>query len=252
MEIEPRGNRPRASGKFLFRGEEKLFLRGVSYGPFATGSHGAQFPERDMVRRDFALMRDLGANCLRTFTPPPNWLLDLADEYDLGVLVGLPWTEHVCFLDEAGVSEQIRAQVLAGANACGRHPAVLAMLIGNEIPPDIVRWHQPEKVKVFLRELYDLVKSAAPDVLVSYANFPPTEYLDLDFLDFISFNVYLHREKDFRRYLSRLQNLAKDKPLMIVSDADAKLMGQTAAQVTQTAAGAIRAILWKQMVDTLH
>lgn len=212
---EQRSARPRASGKFLFRGDAKFFLRGVSYGPFAEGSHGFQFPEREMVRRDFALMRDLGANCLRTFTPPPEWLLDLAEEHDLGVLIGLPWTEHVCFLDEPGVQADIRKQVAAGVDRCKQHPAVFAFLIGNEIPPDIVRWHQPERVRDFLRGLYELVKGIAPDTLVSYANFPPTEYLDLDFLDFISFNVYLHREKDFRRYLSRLQNLAKDKPLVL-------------------------------------
>src|SRR5260221_7270336 len=98
-------DRLRASGKFFFRGAEKFYLRAASYGPFAPGTHGAQFPERDMVRRDFALMRDLGANCFRTFTPPPEWLLDLAEEYDLCVLVGLPWTEHVCFLDEPRVGE---------------------------------------------------------------------------------------------------------------------------------------------------
>jgi glycosyltransferase involved in cell wall biosynthesis len=209
------GDRPRASGKFLFRGAEKLFLRAVSYGPFATASHGAQFPERDMVRRDCALMRDLGANCFRTFTPPPVWLLDLAEEYALGVLVGLPWTEHVCFLDDPQVVRDIRAQVAGGVEPLKDHPAVIAFLIGNEIPPDIVRWHSAERVQGFLRDLYDLVKRTAPGVLVSYANFPPTEYLDLDFLDFLSFNVYLHREHDFRRYLSRLQNLARDKPLML-------------------------------------
>jgi len=209
------GGRLRAAGKFLFRGDDKVFLRGVSYGPFAPASHGEQFPERDMARRDCALMRDLGVNCFRVFTPPPEWLLDLAEEYDLSVLVGLPWTEHVCFLDEPEVAAAIREQVRAGVEACKQHPAVSAFLIGNEIPPDIVRWHQPERVRAFLRGLYDLVKSLAPDVLVSYANFPPTEYLDLDFLDFVSFNVYLHREKDFRRYLSRLQNLAKDKPLVL-------------------------------------
>jgi len=209
------GTRPRARGKFLFRGEEKLFLRGVSYGPFAPGSHGVQFPERDMVRRDFALMSDLGVNCIRTFTPPPEWLLDLAEVHGLGILVGLPWTEHVCFLDQPDVLDDIRRQVAAGVDACREHPAVFAFLIGNEIPPDVVRWHQPERVRAFLCELYGLVKRIVPDTLVSYANFPPTEYLDLDFLDFIAFNVYLHRERDFRRYLSRLQNLAKDKPLVL-------------------------------------
>jgi glycosyltransferase involved in cell wall biosynthesis len=209
------GTRPQARGKFLFRGDEKLFLRGVSYGPFAPGSHGVQFPERDMVRRDFALMSDLGVNCIRTFTPPPQWLLDLAEDHGLGILVGLPWTEHVCFLDQPDVLDDIRRQVAAGVDLCRDHPAVFAFLIGNEIPPDVVRWHQPERVRAFLGELYGLVKRIVPATLVSYANFPPTEYLDLDFLDFIAFNVYLHRERDFRRYLSRLQNLARDKPLVL-------------------------------------
>ncbi len=247
---EERGTRPRASGKFLFRGDEKFFLRGVSYGPFAQASHGAQFPERDMVRRDFALMRDLGTNCFRTFTPPPEWLLDLAEEHDLGVLVGLPWTEHVCFLDEPEVMRDIRQQIVAGVESCKQHPAVFAYLIGNEIPPDIVRWHQPERVKDFLRELYQLVKHVEPDVLVSYANFPPTEYLDLDFLDFIAFNVYLHRERDFRRYLSRLQNLAKDKPL-VLTEFGIDSMREGAAEQAQILSWQVRAAFESGVAGTV-
>jgi GT2 family glycosyltransferase len=50
---------------------------------------------------------------------------------------------------------------------------------------------------------------------VTYANFPPTEYLDLSFLDFATFNVYLHDRETFRRYLMRLQNLVGDKPLVL-------------------------------------
>ncbi len=209
------GGRPRASGKFIFRGSEKLLLRGVTYGPFAPGSDGTQFPAREVARRDFALMRELGANCFRTFTPPPLWLLDLAAEQELGALVGLPWTEHVCFLDDKAVMQQIREQIRDGVEPLRDHPAVYAFMIGNEIPPDIVRWHRADKVGTFLEELYRLTKNIAPEVMISYANFPPTEYLSLDFLDFLSFNVYLHREHDFRKYLSRLQNIATDKPLVL-------------------------------------
>src|SRR5206468_1371543 len=80
----------------------------------------------------------------------------------------------------------------------------------------IVRWYGPDRVRAFLRTLRDEVKERAPAALVSYANFPSTEYLDVtDFVDFVSFNVYLHREVDFRRYLSRLQNIAEDKPLVL-------------------------------------
>src|SRR5690348_4955743 len=45
----------RVHGKFFFAGEAKHFVRGVTYGPFATGTHGAPFPERAVVVRDFAL-----------------------------------------------------------------------------------------------------------------------------------------------------------------------------------------------------
>ena len=37
------------------------------------------------------------------------------------------------------------------------------------------------------------MKQVDPEALVYYANFPMTEYLELDFLDYVSFNVYLHR-----------------------------------------------------------
>ena len=74
-----------ARGKFFFRGDEKVYLRGVTYGPFAPGPEGHQFPDPTHARRDFTLMRELGANALRCFTVPPRSLLDLAHEHDLGV-----------------------------------------------------------------------------------------------------------------------------------------------------------------------
>ena len=73
----------------------------------------------------------------------------------------------------------------------------------------------PSAVRGFLRELVDVAKTTDPDVLVSYANFPSTEYLETDFTDFLAFNVYLHREEDFRRYLFHLLNLAGDRPLVL-------------------------------------
>src|SRR5262249_57090210 len=69
-------------------------LRGVSYGPFATTTHGFPFPEQTVLERDFTLMAELGANCLRTFTVPPRWLLDRAAEHGLRVLITIPWAEH--------------------------------------------------------------------------------------------------------------------------------------------------------------
>jgi GT2 family glycosyltransferase len=211
---EPAGS-IRVHGKFFFAGEAKHFVKGVTYGPFGPGSHGAQFPEREIVERDFALMRGAGVNTARVFTVPPLWLLDMADQAGLKVLVGLPWSQHVAFLDSPKVMAGIREAVLGGVRACARHPAVFAYLVGNEIPPDMVRWHGAEAVRRFLRELVGLVRQAHPGALVSYANFPSTEYLTIDFSDFLCFNVYLHDETAFRRYIARLHNLAVDKPLVL-------------------------------------
>jgi glycosyltransferase involved in cell wall biosynthesis len=210
------GAAPTVAGKFFFVGDHKLYLRGVSYGPFSTAGHGFPLPERAVLERDLALMGALGANTLRTFTVPPRWLLDEAAAHGMRVLVTIPWAEHVCFLDSRQTTAEIRGTVRAAADVCRDHPAVLGVLLGNEIPPDIVRWYGPERIREFLGVLCAEVKSRAPATLVSYANFPSTEYLDVtELVDFVSFNVYLHREPEFRRYLSRLQNIAEDKPLVL-------------------------------------
>jgi len=205
----------RVHGKFFFAGDSKYFVKGVTYGPFGLGSHGAQFPELAMVERDFALMRGAGINTVRVFTVPPLWLLDAAGAAGLRVLVGLPWTQHVAFLDSGQTKAEIRAMVTNGVRACGRHPAVFAYVVGNEIPPDMIRWHGADAVRDFLKELVALVRWEHPGALVSYANFPSTEYLVVDFVDFLCFNVYLHDEAAFRRYIARLHNLAVDRPLVL-------------------------------------
>ncbi len=205
----------RVRGKFFFAGENKHFIKGVTYGPFPVGSHGAQFPDRAIVEKDFTLMRAAGVNTVRVFTVPPLWLLDAAEEAGVKVLAGLPWPQHVTFLDNPAIQGEIRAAVLDGVRSCGRHPAIFAYLVGNEIPPDVIRWHGAEPVRRFLRALVGCVRNEHPGALVSYANFPSTEYLTVDFTDFVCFNVYLHDQAAFRRYVARLHNLAVDRPLVL-------------------------------------
>ncbi|WP_229743948.1 glycosyltransferase [Aliidongia dinghuensis] len=207
--------RVRVEGKFFFTGDAKFFLKGVTYGPFPVGADGTQFPPAERVRQDMALMAEAGVNTLRVFTVPPVWLLDIAAEHGLRVLAGIPWSQHITFLDSEATKAEIRRMVMAGVRSLGRHPALLAYMIGNEIPPDMIRWHGPDKVRAFLVDLVKEVKAYDPTGLVSYANFPSTEYLTVDFTDFLCFNVYLHNESAFRRYIARLHNLAVDRPLVL-------------------------------------
>jgi glycosyltransferase involved in cell wall biosynthesis len=213
---EPETGQIHVNGKFFRVGATKHFVKGVTYGPFAPGGDGTQFPELDRVKRDFALMVTAGINTVRVFTVPPVWLLDAAKNHGLKVLVGLPWSQHVAFLDSAEVQRGIRDAIVSGVRACARHEAVFAYLVGNEIPPDIIRWHGKRRVEKFIESLVALVRREHQGTLVSYASFPSTEYLDVvDFCDFLCFNVYLHDEIAFRRYVARLQNLTVTKPLVL-------------------------------------
>ena len=60
----------RVHGKFFFVGEQKYFIKGVTYGPFPKGSHGQQFPEYATAEADFAAMVEAGINTVRVFTVP--------------------------------------------------------------------------------------------------------------------------------------------------------------------------------------
>lgn len=207
--------RVRVAGKFLEAGGEKLYLRGVTYGTFATDDDGREILCPETVAGDFAAMAENGINTVRTYTVPPAWLLDLAADAGLRVLVGIPWEQHVAFLDDRRLARSIEQRVRDAVAECAGHPAVLGYSVGNEIPAPIVRWHGRRPVERFIERLYNAAKETDPDALVTYVNYPSTEYLQLPFLDFVAFNVYLESPTRFASYLARLQSIADDRPLVL-------------------------------------
>src|SRR4051794_10218841 len=73
-------------GKFLWAGDEKLLLRGVTYGTFRPDEDGIDYPAPDAVDRDFAAMAQAGFNVVRVYPVPPRQLLDVAARHRLRVL----------------------------------------------------------------------------------------------------------------------------------------------------------------------
>lgn len=202
-------------GKFVFIGSEKFYIRGVAYGPFCPDENGSLYHNSEVVERDFAQIAANGMNAIRTYTVPPRWLLDIAQRYGLRVMVGLPWEQHIAFLDDRKRAQAIEENVRAGVRACAGHPSILCYAIGNEIPAPIVRWHGRRRVERFIERLYLAAKAEDPDGLITYVNYPTTEYLQLPFVDFVCFNVYLESQERLESYLARLQSIAGDRPLVI-------------------------------------
>jgi GT2 family glycosyltransferase len=201
--------------KFFFEGEKKFFVKGVTYGPFAPDAEGFQFGPREQAAKDLAAIRESGANLVRIYTNPPRWFLDLCLENGVRVLLSIAWMEHVEFLNDSKVRASVEKAVIEAVREHKGHHAIFGYLLGNEIPSSMVRWLGAKRVTEFVEHLVNIARREDPRALYSYASYPPTEYLLPQNVDFLTFNVYLHRREDFERYLARLQNLADDKPLIM-------------------------------------
>src|ERR1051326_489145 len=133
----PNPGRVSVAGKFFRIGEKRWYLKGLTYGPFAPRAESHFLPPTDVLRTDLRRIRDLGANCIRVYQPPPRSLLDLALEQDLRVFVDVPWDKHRCFFEDWSSQEEARLRVRSVAEELKDHPALFAISVANEFPADI-------------------------------------------------------------------------------------------------------------------
>jgi GT2 family glycosyltransferase len=196
----------------------------VTYGSFLPRSDGARFPEPEVVRDDLAAMGRLGLNTVRTYDRPPGDVMAGAAEIGLRLLIGLDypdWRYH----HKPG-RDTNRAVRDAGCRAVDDlmdelerrdiDPAgVLAVSVGNEVPADLVRVHGPAAVEDTLSTIVDRVHGRDRDMLVTYTNYPTTEYLRVDGQDLITFNLFLEQAESFDRYLRHLQVVSGRLPLVL-------------------------------------
>jgi GT2 family glycosyltransferase len=210
--------RVHVDGKFLALDGRPFRVRGATYGSFAPRSDGELFPERVRIEEDLRAMRAAGLNTLRTYTLPPDDLLDLADEHGLRLIVGLHYDD---WRAAAETGRRTRRGVLdAGLRAvdkaverCAGRENVLAVAVGNEVPGDLVRLHGAQSVERTLSRLCREVRDGG--LLATYVNYPTTEYLYIEDQDLACFNVFLEQPAAFVRYLRHLQIVAGPLPLLV-------------------------------------
>ena len=213
-------SRVTTDGKQFALDGTRFRFAGVTYGTFTDRGDGHLYPEAPQVRRDFAEMASRGFTVVRTYTPPPPDVVDLAADCGLHLLAGVYWPDWRYLSasggrDQRHVAREARAAVARTTRRLAGSNHVLGLSLGNEIPADVIRWQGAATVERTLAELTTVAREIDPTMLVTYGNYPTTEYLRLDTLDFLSFNVFLERPNDLRRYLTRLHHLAGDRPLVL-------------------------------------
>jgi O-antigen biosynthesis protein len=212
--------RVRVDGKFFAAGDERFLFRGVTYGTFEPRPDGALFPSRDQMQDDLAAMREVGFTVVRTYTLPPEELIEIAGEQGMRILAGVFYPDWRYLLggsrrEQRRVAREARREVRDAARRLSGDPRILGLSLGNEVPADVLRWYGIGPIADAIRSLVDTARDQDPEQILTYANYPTAEYLPLESLDFLMFNVFLERKPDFRRYLTRLHHLAGDRPLVL-------------------------------------
>jgi hypothetical protein len=207
------------NARFLLDG--RVFLvRGIHYGPWRprTGPNKHYpYPSVQDIGADFEIIRETGANTVLIYDAPPE-VLDLAQQKHLKVV-------YVFALDWYSVGgpdqQAITARIADRVRQLHGKPALLAYLLGNEVPAHALQSRGDGPIVAGLRNLYTGIKAVDAAHPVSHANWPPARHLDLGFLDFISFNVYPLWPPEvvamgYRRYIETvLRPIAGGKPLLI-------------------------------------
>ena len=207
-------------GKHLSVGGAPYRVKGVTYGSFAARSDGWRFPEPAQVERDLIAMADCGFTTVRTYDLPPPDLLDLARALGLRLLVGLSyddWRMHpkASRSNRRRVRAAGRAMVGEALEHLAGRAEVLAVSVGNEVPPDVARLYGRAAIEDTLSELVSLVHEGDPEMLATYTGYPSAEFLRVDGQDLATFNVFLERAEQLAPYLRHLQRVTGELPLVL-------------------------------------
>lgn len=201
----------RVDGKFFRAGNERVFLKMVTYGPFPEPTPDVLADHHEQMAR----VADAGYNAVRVYEAPEKSLLDAAHQAGLWVFVGLSWDYHRDFIADTSIYAAAEGLLIQGLKSWGLHPALAGVFVANEIPGDMVRWMGVTQVKQTLEKLISLGRSLCPKLLFAYANYPTTEYEEPRNADFTAMNVYLESRDSLASYLPRLHNIAGDRPVVI-------------------------------------
>jgi len=206
-------------GRFLVNGSD-FTIKGIHYEPWRPGSgpnKGYPYPAISGVESDFKLIRAAHANTV-LLVDAPGEVLDVAERTGLRVVYSfaLPWWS-------VGTDRQaeVRATVVDRVKELKDKPALLAWMIGNELPSDVMRERGDDTMIAALRDLYTSAKTVDPAHPISYGSWPISKHLDLGFFDFMSFNLYPLWPPEvvamgYGAYIERvLRPLAGDKPILI-------------------------------------
>lgn len=176
-------------------------IKGVTYDlKYPKVSHYSQIP-RQVFENDFKLMKEAGINTIRLYGMPPEFLLDLADKYNIKVIETVVFPGDWTDFNSPYQLQALKREAIRNMTRDMNRECIYAWSIWNDAPwtygtgkGDVIRNYGKEKVSAFLKEIYEAVKKHDPLRPVTAATLTIDEdakSLGADFLDILGYNEYL-------------------------------------------------------------
>ncbi len=198
-------------GKHIYIDGVKFIIKGISYGNFdpADTKNGTYYFDEEKTRADFKLIKDANINTVRLYSKPPEYVMKIANEFGLKIILTIfidYISKDIDFKDRATLKyyKKLTEDLVHFGK---KFENVLVYMLGTEVSAmlaDRDGVYEIEKFILnkgqqnfenFIFEMHKSAKNSDANCLTSYSNFPPTEFLNLDFLDVITFDIYLNTEK---------------------------------------------------------
>ena len=207
QEIELKNN-------FFYLDGQKIFLKGIGYEVGATPGElpWAHTFNPEVLHADIQRILAGGFNTIRTWAPFTAQELNLLQDYDIKIIMGI-WIDPHADFSQPDFVNQARAIVSDVLSYSKNYDNIIAYLIMNEPLPETIAAAGYEATEDLWKELIDIIHAEHPGRPVSIANTSNGTYINPGAFDFSAYNVYiynpvtvnyLHRYRDFIQYLQQL------------------------------------------------
>jgi len=242
--VEVHGDEIRVEGR-------PFLVRGVHYSPWRPGTgpgRGFDYPSDAELSEDLGLIRQLHANTILVYDAPRR-LLDLAAQRGLRVIYSFNILWWQLASEEGEPAQEIGASIASRVRELADHPALLAWMVGNEVPGWVVDRLGGDAVAASLSGFRNRIRSAGSQLPVCHGNWPLTRTFDLDReMDLVCYNVYPFYPTEvaaagYERFLSEeVMPRANERPVVVTE------FGINTLEASEPAQGMILQRCWRDLL----
>jgi len=211
-------------GYFYIDGE-KFFVKGIGYElsalPGEVPWEKTFNPEQ--LHYDIQRILSAGYNTIRTWAPFTSQELNLLQEYDIKIIMGIWVDPHGDFSDQSFVN-QAKSTVSGVLSYSKNYDNIIAYLVMNEpMPETVFDAGYNETVKLW-NELIAIIHNDHPGRPVSIASSCNGTYIDPGIFDFSAYNAYIYNPvtinylHGYREYINYLNDMNVPVNPLIVTE----------------------------------